>query len=469
MILARPQPRRVLMTADAVGGVWTYAMELCGELGRRGVEVLLATMGPAPTDAQRAEAQAIPSLTLAESTFALEWMDEPWADVEAAGDWLLGLAVDFRPDVIHLNGYAHAALPWNSPVLVVAHSDVLSWWRAVKGEDAPPSWHRYADAVRHGLDAAGLVVAPTQAVADDLSARYGFHRPVRVVPNGRTPNDDARGAKEPVILAAGRLWDKAKNLTALQAVAPDLPWPVLVAGDDRHPDGLNTTTHNVRHLGRLAAADMAARYAQAAVYCLPARYEPFGLSVLEAALAGCALVLGDLPSLREVWDDAALYVPPSDTDALRATLQSLIEDPDCRARLARRARERAETYTAAAMAGRYLGLYGELIAPWGHAPLLRLSGQLQLARRPLPHHPVARTSPPVRQRIQADAYRPVLSFAPVGLESRQRPLPAWDHHGTPIAGARGRGVRAGRLVELHQPAGRAPGRGGGGRPAHRVP
>ncbi len=32
---------------------------------------------------------------------------------------------------------------------------------------------------------------------------------------------------------------------------------------------------------------------------LPARYEPFGLSVLEAALSGCALVLGDIPSLRE--------------------------------------------------------------------------------------------------------------------------------------------------------------------------
>ncbi|MDP9034476.1 MAG: glycosyltransferase family 1 protein, partial [Myxococcota bacterium] len=41
------RPRKVLMTADAVGGVWTYAVELAGELGRAGVETVLATMGAA--------------------------------------------------------------------------------------------------------------------------------------------------------------------------------------------------------------------------------------------------------------------------------------------------------------------------------------------------------------------------------------------------------------------------------------
>ena len=38
--------RSVLMTADAVGGVWTYAMELCAALGGRGVRVALVVMGP---------------------------------------------------------------------------------------------------------------------------------------------------------------------------------------------------------------------------------------------------------------------------------------------------------------------------------------------------------------------------------------------------------------------------------------
>ena len=54
---------------------------------------------------------------------------------------------------------------------------------------------------------------------------------------------------------------------------------------------------------------------RAAIYALPARYEPFGLSILEAALSGCALVIGDIPSLREIWADAALFVPSDGHDA----------------------------------------------------------------------------------------------------------------------------------------------------------
>ena len=47
-------PRRVLMTADTVGGVWTYALDLSAGLGRSGIEVVLATMGRLPPPQQRA-------------------------------------------------------------------------------------------------------------------------------------------------------------------------------------------------------------------------------------------------------------------------------------------------------------------------------------------------------------------------------------------------------------------------------
>lgn len=78
-------------------------------------------------------------------------------------------------------------------------------------------------------------------------------------------------------------------------------------------------------------------YAHAAIYALPARYEPFGLSALEAGLSGCALVLGDIPSLREIWGDAALFVPPDDA-ALHAVLMELIGDAAQREQLGWRAR-----------------------------------------------------------------------------------------------------------------------------------
>ena len=50
---------RVLMTADCVGGVWTYALDLAESLGDFGVEVLLATMGQRPSHAQAGQAACI--------------------------------------------------------------------------------------------------------------------------------------------------------------------------------------------------------------------------------------------------------------------------------------------------------------------------------------------------------------------------------------------------------------------------
>ena len=97
--------------------------------------------------------------------------------------------------------------------------------------------------------------------------------------------------------------------------------------------------------------------ADSAVYALPARYEPFGLSALEAGLCGCALVLGDIPSLREVWGDAATYVDPDDTSALAHTFNALVADERTRADLGRRARARALKYSPTRMVDGYLAAY----------------------------------------------------------------------------------------------------------------
>jgi glycosyltransferase involved in cell wall biosynthesis len=356
-----PLPRRILMTADTVGGVWTYALDLARALAERGVAVSLATMGARLTRGQWEEARAAPRLEVFASAYRLEWMAEPWEDVARAGKWLRRLEEQVRPDVVHLNGYAHAALPWCAPTVVVGHSCVLSWWEAVHGEAAPPEWDRYRAAVRRGLRAADLVVAPSGAMLEALERHYGPLPAVRVIPNGRHPSLFAPGAKEELVLSVGRLWDQAKNTAALAAVARELPWPVYLAGEEKHPDGGAARHDGVRLLGRLTPPELAPWFARAAVYALPARYEPFGLSALEAALAGCALVLGDIPSLREVWGDAAVFVPPDDTAALREALLGLMRDGERRSRLAARARARAQRYTPGRMADGYLGAYRELL------------------------------------------------------------------------------------------------------------
>ena len=330
------------MTADAVGGVWTYCVELAHALD---AEVHLATMGRPLSDAQRAESGVFASVH--ESSFPLEWQDDPWEGVDAAGAWLLSLEAAVEPDVVHLNGYVHAALAWRAPVLVVAHSDVVSWWRAVHREEPPPVWDVYRRRVARGLAAAGGVVAPTRAAADDLARAYGT-RGVAVVSNCRRRELVPVAEKERLVLAAGRVWDAAKGIDALCRVASRVPAAVQVAGEGDAP--------GVAALGPLPFGELAALMARAAVFAAPARYEPFGLGILEAGLAGCALVLGDLPSLREVWGDAAVYV--QDDDALLAALTDALADPSRGAA----ARERALTYTPERTAAGYLEQYATLAA-----------------------------------------------------------------------------------------------------------
>src|SRR5205823_4919407 len=81
----------ILMTTDTVGGVWSFTLDLAEGLGDHGVEVIAAALGGSPSPEQRAEAARVKNLRVLASDFKLEWMDDPWRDVEASGRWLLDL------------------------------------------------------------------------------------------------------------------------------------------------------------------------------------------------------------------------------------------------------------------------------------------------------------------------------------------------------------------------------------------
>jgi glycogen synthase len=317
---------KILMTADRVGGVWTYVHDLTGALD---AQVEVAPMGPG-------------------TPYQLEWEDDPWDDVDRAGRWLLELEDELRPDVVHLNGFVHASLPWRAPVVCAAHSDVVSWWCAVHGEAPPPRYDRYRSAVEAGLRAADVVVGPTRAVLDDLERHYRLRGERVVVHNGSAFNP-ATAEKEPFVAALGRFDDAAKNVAALERVRGRSPWPIVTAGEGTAR-------------GRIDREEVRALLARASVFAAPARYEPFGLGILEAALSGCALVLGDIPSLREVWGDAAVFAPPDDDDALASALALVARDRELRLELAQRARRRAARYSIERMGHGYSEIYERLLS-----------------------------------------------------------------------------------------------------------
>lgn len=362
MTAARPL-RRVLMTGDTVGGVFTYALDLAEALIAHDVEVTLYTTGGVPTEAQERATARLPNLTHVARPYACEWMDDPGPDLATADEELRDIAGELKPDIVHVNGFAHAAAGFAAPVVVAAHSCVPTWWRACHGEAAPAAWDGYRARLGAGLAAATVVVAPTKAFLADFIAENGPVRSGRAIHNGRDPARFSSSVKQPVALAAGRAWDTAKNVAALEDAARFMRHPIIVAGDTG-----GATFPHLFPVGPLAPDALAARMSEAAVFVSPARYEPFGLAALEAALSGCALVLSPIATFRELWEGAALFVDPSDGRTLAAAIDGLLADPVRARRAGEAARRRAVRYTAEAMAASTLRLWRTALAARGGRP-----------------------------------------------------------------------------------------------------
>src|SRR4051812_38990179 len=104
---------RLLMTTDAVGGVWTFSTALAGALGARGMQVLLVSMGQRPSENQRAMLAGQAGVRLLETDLRLEWQDPAATDLATAENVLGDIVRDFAPDLLHFNGYREAALGWD--------------------------------------------------------------------------------------------------------------------------------------------------------------------------------------------------------------------------------------------------------------------------------------------------------------------------------------------------------------------
>jgi glycogen(starch) synthase len=355
-------PRKILMTADAVGGVWQYSVDLSTALANSGIEILLATLGEAPSTAQLSALQSNPAIKTVHGDYALEWMQDPWQDVDESGKWLLEQQQSFGADLIHLNGFSHSMLPWECPVVLVAHSCVRTWWRAVRDAAPGDEWNEYTRRVKAGLEAANSVVAPSVAMARSLSDEYSIPaEKVRVIYNSTQMPEHHGKQKGAFILAAGRMWDEAKNFKLLTEIAPRLDWHIRVAGAESGPDSANETDR-LQPLGSLPHQKLTEQFRAASMFAHPALYEPFGLSVLEAARSRCCLLLSNIASLRELWEGSAVFLDPRDPELWAFEINELCRDFPRRRRLADLAATRARRYNPGVMLAAYLDLYSSVLA-----------------------------------------------------------------------------------------------------------
>lgn len=352
---------RILMTTDAVGGVWRYSLDLTRHVKARGFEPVLVGFGPRPSADQRSEAEDIAPLHWHEAP--LDWMAEAPGDLSRVPFLIAETAATTGADILHLNAPTQAAgLNTSRPVVVVTHSCLPTWFAETKRSGLPRDleWHRSLN--RAGFDRATAIVSPSNSHGMSVQRTYRQTRPIDVVHNVLSVIPRAAGRRR-FVLAAARWWDEAKNAAVLDAAAAALDRPLTAVGSVDGPDGSKVALNHADHRGRLPHAEVLALMAQSAIFVSPSLYEPFGLAALEAAAAGAALVLADIPTYRELWSGAALFADPEDPQAFADAVNRLSGDFTMRERYARRARARSNRYRAAAQADAMARIYRRLLMP----------------------------------------------------------------------------------------------------------
>ena len=233
---------------------------------------------------------------------------------------------------------------------------------------------------------ADRIVVPTAFVGRELGELMDVTADrIRVVHEGVTPppaplstEQVARSLRDldlmfdGYLLSVGTL-EPRKNLAGLVAAYERLPvakrarFPLVIVGakgwahtdTDRRIERLRQAGH-ARVLGFVPDATLHALYAGASGFAYLSWYEGFGLPPLEAMAAGTPVVTSTAEALMEVTGEAALHAAPGDTDAITATLQRLLDDPDLRRNLSQHAHARARRFSWDRAARETLAVYAEL-------------------------------------------------------------------------------------------------------------
>lgn len=350
----------ILLTSDAVGGVWTYTLALAQALQRLHVSCTILVLGPAPSSAELKRARSIGLNIICEQA-PLEWTASSESDLQQSASIIEAVARKCSAQSIHLHSPAFAAFNPQIPCVAVNHSCVATWWHVMRQGPLPEDLAWRAELNRMGMLTCDELIVPSQSYAQLVQEVYDLPKLPLVIHNG-IEIESTRSCRNSAafIFCAGRLWDEAKNIASLDEIAGLMHHEIHVAGALASPLGGDVGFHHLHSMGNCSWQVVQALLALQPIYISPALFEPFGLSVLEAASHGCALVLNDIPTFRELWEGAAIFVDLADQAYVSKLLEALLEDvPRCQ-EMGDIARRHASRYSLQACAQSVFAIHHEL-------------------------------------------------------------------------------------------------------------
>jgi len=341
---------------DVPGGVQGQSLGLAGALARRGHEVALLAPGAAG-----ARGGAFPVVDLgATRAVPANGSVAPLALGLSVLSRTRGALGRFRPDVVHLEEpfvplVGLAGLSVGAPLVGTFHrAGAGRGYRSLR-----PLLARLA-ARLDGRVAVSLAAAATLEAVTGRAPDEVLHNAVDPERFSAPPAAPTGGARR--IAFVGR-HEQRKGLEVLLRAftgleGDDLELLVVSDGPERARLERDCADPRVRWLGRIDDDALAALLGGAQLFAAPSLGgESFGVVLLEAMAAGCAVVASDLPGYREAGGESACYVAPGDPEALRQGLARLLAEPELVRRLGAAGRARAAEHSFSALAAAYESCY----------------------------------------------------------------------------------------------------------------
>jgi glycogen synthase len=355
-----------------VGGLGRHVHALAEALGDAGHDVVVVARHPAGTDAETHPTTLegvgpVRVLRVAEDPPHLEFVRDLVAWTLGIGHAMLRAALpllrDWTPDVVHAHDWlvAHGAIALadltGAPLVATVHATEAGRHGGWLSQPLNQQVHSVEWWLARRAD---TVVTCSASMRGEVSGLFDLDPDdVAVVHNGIDPSGWGRAGSRPdgppTLLYLGRLeWEKGVHdlVAALPAIRRAHPGTrLLVAGTGSCSDWLAERARaarvrrSVRLLGHVDDAVLRELLATADAAVLPSRYEPFGITALEAAAAGAPLVASRAGGLGEVVVDGVtgLSFDPGDVPGLAAAVVRCLDDPDAAADRARAARGRLAT------------------------------------------------------------------------------------------------------------------------------
>jgi glycosyltransferase involved in cell wall biosynthesis len=243
--------------------------------------------------------------------------------------------------------------PTRCPLVVTIHDLVTSELPALH----PARSRRMQRLQLEALERAAAVLTVSGSTAEALRARGVDNGRIHVAPNGLTrfPTvDDPPVPPGPFVLAIGSLEPRKGHDLLLRAVATAGLGDIRIVfagppvGRSEQIEALAVElglADRLLLLGTVQDSVLAGLYRDALLLCMPSLAEGFGLPVLEAMSFGTPVLASDLPALREVAGEAAVFAVVGDSDDLAHKLGRVVSDEQLRSRLAHEGRARASLFT----------------------------------------------------------------------------------------------------------------------------